>query len=353
MAWNEKILDKFADVLIKHSFERVDFRKEWETKRKRLLITYWPPAEPLAKVICQKIWKLGGNILLDLRPEWFERDFFKYASDKVIDAPASLYEKTKVQHAAARLVILSDENTKSLARIDHSKRARRAKASKSLQEMIMKMDEKGIYLLPWCITIFPTHAFAQDSDMSIDEFSNYLEKIMFLHKKDPIKFWKNEKLKQEKFIEKYLKNAKKLRIKHKDGSDLVMNVSNHLWIPCYGDENFPDGEIFNAPHKNSVSGTIKFLKLPQCDHGGPEVKGIVIKLKNGKVINYKAETGQSYLKNFFENNPEAKSIGEISFGLNPNVNFISKEILLDEKMGGAIHMAFGRAYKNHILKGSR
>jgi aminopeptidase len=43
------------------------------------------------------------------------------------------------------------------------------------------------------------------------------------------------------------------------------------------------------------------------------------------------------------NTDARKLIGEFAIGTNPHVKHFSKDILLDEKIGGTIHIALGRA----------
>ena len=74
-----------------------------------------------------------------------------------------------------------------------------------------------------------------------------------------------------------------------------------------------------------------------------------IRFEKGKIIKWDAEAGKDYLNEFLTKNPGGDYIGEVALGRHPRIDRISKQILLDEKMGGTVHFALGRAYQLHIL----
>jgi aminopeptidase len=345
----DPILEKWADVLLGYCFGGVDFAKAWKNGQKRLALVYEPLADDLVKIITEKVFEKGGNVFLDLIPSWFSYALYTKASDEVLAARPEA-ELKRLDHVAARLRILSTSNTKSLATIDPARRAMRAKASLPLMERGMQVDKEGNFLIPWCATLYPTPAFAQDSGMPFEEFRDYAYDAMLLNEEDPSKAWETVAEKQEKLKKEVLDSAKTVRIVDKeDETDLKMSVEGHRWIKSDGKRNFPSDEIFNAPRKDSVNGVITFPRLPQSYHGGPEVRDIRFVFKDGKLVEWKANVGQDYLDALFERHPDARYLGEIALGCHPKIQKISKNILYDEKIGGTVHIAFGRAYNLHVL----
>ncbi|UCH31390.1 MAG: aminopeptidase [Candidatus Bathyarchaeota archaeon] len=342
-------VERLADTLLDYSFEMVDFEKAWKRDKKRLWLRFKPPADELARVITEKIFEKGGNVFLDQEPSWKDFTFFTKASDDVLERKPD-FHLYKLEHSAARLVILSDSNTKALANVNPKRRTMWSKTLKPYSNAAMSVDEKGNFLTPWCGAIFPTEAYAQDMEMSLAECKEYIYKAMYLDEKNPAKEWKRVAKGQKKMLKEVLNKAHQLTIiDEADDTKLDMSVKGHRWIISDGHVNFPSDEIFNAPRKTSVNGVLEIPSLSQYDHGGPEVRGIKLEFRDGKVIKWEADVGKSYLDEFLTKNPGANYLGEIAFGRHPRINRISKQILLDEKMGGTLHFALGRAYKLHVL----
>jgi len=344
------LLEKWADVLLDYSLGTVDFAKAWKNGQKRLWLRYESPGDDLAKIIVGKIYEKGGNVFIEQWPTWFEYAFCTKASDEVLTSKPGLRLK-RLDYTAAYLRILSASNTRSLATVDPAKISMRATGEFPWVEKLLKVDEEGNFLIPWCSTLYPTPAYAQDVGMPLDEFRDYAYDIMLLNEKDPKKALEAFSERGKKLKKQVLDSAKTIRIVDKeDGTDLKMSVERHRWLVADGHVNFPDGEIFNAPRKDSVNGVITFPRLPQHYRGtGPEVSGIRYVFKDGKLVEWKAKVGQDYLDKFLEKQPEARFLGEVALGLHPKIQKISKQILYDEKIGGTVHIALGRAYHLHVL----
>jgi len=145
-----------------------------------------------------------------------------------------------------------------------------------------------------------------------------------------------------------LDKAAKIRIVGED-TDLTFNAKGRKWINGDGLKNMPDGEVFTTPLENSVNGKIRFT-FPGI-HIGREVEDISLAFKNGKIAKASAAKGEDLLKEIVKIKG-ADRIGEAAIGTNYGINRFTKNMLLDEKMGGTIHMALGMAYretggKNH------
>jgi aminopeptidase len=125
-------------------------------------------------------------------------------------------------------------------------------------------------------------------------------------------------------------------------TDLSFSIKGRRAIPCAGEYNMPDGEIFTAPVENSTEGTI-FYEFPAI-YGGREVSGIRLTFRKGKVVEASAEKNESILTEMLDADPGARVLGEFGIGANAGVTDFTRDILLDEKMGGTIHLAIGRSY---------
>lgn len=342
-------LEKLAHILVNYSLGEVDFAEAWKNGQKRLMITYEPPADELARLVTERVLDRGGNVFLDVVPSWYPYTFYTKASETVLKSRPEEALK-RLDHVAARLTVRSETNTRSMATVDPKRVATRNTAIKPYRDRAFEVDDGGNFIIPWCATLFPTEAYAQDMGMPYSEYRDYVWRVMLLDRDDPIKAWLAVAEKQEELKKNVLEGSRTVRIvDEEDETDLRMSVEGHRWITSEGKRNFPSDEIFSAPRKDSVQGIITYPKLPQYYRSGPEVSGIKLTFKDGKVVDWKAEVGQDYVDKFFKENPGATSLGEVALGLHPGIQRISKQILFDEKIGGTIHIAFGSAYRLHVL----
>jgi aminopeptidase len=106
--------------------------------------------------------------------------------------------------------------------------------------------------------------------------------------------------------------------------------------------NMPDGEIATAPVEESVEGSIYF-EFPGV-LGGRLMHDITLRWEKGMLVEARSSTNQDFLQAIVNTDAGAGRIGEFAIGTNPAVTHFCKDILLDEKMGGTIHIALGRAY---------
>lgn len=323
------IIRRFARVLVEHSLEI--------GKNDLFLIAGSTLTLPLMKEVYRQALQRGANPYVRIYDEDFNEIFFKYARDEQLRfiSPISEYEIRKID---ARLTILGPKNTKYLSNVDPKRQSLRGRATEKIHRIFLERSAKGE--LRWCLTLYPTNASAQDADMSLDEYEDFVCKAGYLNRKDPVKVWKDIGAWQERII-KILSSKKELRIVAKD-TDLRLRVDGRKWINCYGKENFPDGEIFTGPIENSADGYITY-SFPSF-HGGREVRDIYLEFKRGRVVKAKASKGEEFLKSMISMDRGASRIGEFSFGTNYAIKRYTNNTLFDEKIGGTIHIALGSGY---------
>ena len=104
----------------------------------------------------------------------------------------------------------------------------------------------------------------------------------------------------------------------------------------------PDGEFFTGPVEDSAEGEITF-HLP-ASYAGREVAGVRFRFEGGKVVDASAEKGEEFLIKMLDTDEGARRLGELGIGANYGIERFTKEILLDEKIGGTVHLAVGRSY---------
>lgn len=268
---------------------------------------------------------MGANLLLDRVSKGdIVTTFYKHANNEQLKNIPSIFDEI-IKWGDKFIRIVSYDNYSHTAGVDRAKIQVREKAVWTWIEKMLKRT--------WVLTYYPTEAMAQKSGMSTDDMRDFYFNSVFVDYK---KMQKNgEKL------EKMIDDADEIRIVG-EKTDLTMSVKGRLAENACGRVNLPDGEVFCAPIKNSVNGTIYF-DLPNS-RSGVDVIGALLEVKNGKVITASAEQGEEILLSALATDAGSKYFGELGLGLNYGIDRPMRNTLFDEKIGGTIHMALGSSY---------
>jgi len=234
--------------------------------------------------------------------------------------------------------IWAEENTRALSNVDPAQQQLRARALRPLRELFMKRAARRA--LRWVGTLYPTQGLAQEADMSLADFTDFVFRACKCDRDDPVAAWKEIGKRQERIV-KFLKGKKTVRLLAPD-TDLTLSVQGRTWENCAGSENMPDGEVFTGPVENATSGTVRFT-YPAV-HDGREVEDVRLTFQRGKVVQARAAKNEAYLHKMLDLDEGSRRLGELAFGLNEDIQRFTKNILFDEKIGGTVHMALGAAY---------
>jgi len=296
-----------------------------------------PLAEELTLAIYEEAVKAGAFVTIMNSVPGAEEIFYKYASEAQLDYVSPI-RKLIAETFDASLNIWSEHNTRSLSGIDGTRMARTAKAGAAVNKVFFDRAAKGE--LRWCLTVYPTHAMAQEADMSLGDYREFVYGAMMLNEDDPVAYWKKTGQEQKKWVE-WLKGHDKVVLKG-SSVDLSLSVKERVFIPCDGQLNFPDGEIFTGPVEDSVKGWIRF-KYPAIEYG-QEVTDIQLWFEDGKVVKESASKNQELLTAQLNTDAGSRTLGEFGIGVNCGITRFTKNMLFDEKMGGTIHLAVGAGY---------
>ncbi len=185
----------------------------------------------------------------------------------------------------------------------------------------------------WCLVRVPNASLAQQANVDEETITDMFFNACFLD-------WPNISLEWQRWAER-LNGGGHIRITGK-GTDLSFSIQGRKWEVADGHMNMPDGEIATAPVESTVNGHIYF-EFPGV-LGGRLMHDIRLSWENGKLVEATSSTNQDYLHAILNTDEGASRIGEFAIGTNPEVKHFCKDILLDEKIGGTIHIALGRAY---------
>jgi aminopeptidase len=294
-------------------------------------------AAPLVREVYRRVLAAGAHPLPRIGIEGMIENLMLDGSDAQLDwvNPA---RRDDIEEVDARVVIMAPSNTRSLTQVDAAKEARHHLALEPQRNRYLERSASGE--LRWVLTLFPTHAAAQDAGMSLSEFEDFVYGAGFLDSDDPVAEWERFGEQLER-VGSFLDGVSELRVVAED-TDLRVGVQGRKWIRSSGQENFPDGEVFTGPVETSVDGTIRFT-YPAIFQGR-EVDDVRLRFERGEVVEATASRGEDLLREMVAIDEGARRVGEFAFGLNEAVTEFTREILFDEKLGGTVHLALGTAY---------
>ena len=322
-------IEKLAYILLNHS---LSIKKD-----DLFVISGNEIASPLIKEVYRQAVDLGAHPYVKIGLDGLAEIFYKNASDDQLQYVSPI-DKFEFETVDARLAILSPLNTRSMTNIDPKKQAITSRAHQELHDLFLNRAANNE--LRWCVTQYPTNSAAQDADMSLEDYEDFIFKAAHVDEKDPVQYWEDLYQEQER-IKCLLESKKKIHV-IADDTDLTVIAKDRKWINCSGTENFPDGEIFTGPIENSAEGYISY-SYPGV-YGGRLVENIKLWFEKGKVVKADATTGKEFLNAMIDMDDGARFLGEFAFGLNYGIQKFTKNTLFDEKIGGTIHLALGSAY---------
>lgn len=206
---------------------------------------------------------------------------------------------------------------------------------KKIGEATIEEDDIRINQRRWVLLNYPSEFDAYKAKMPTDEFVNYAMDVMCVD-------YKKMKDAMEP-LKKLMEQTDKVHIVAPD-TDITFSIKDIAVVPCCGENNIPDGEIFTAPVKDSIQGTITF-NTP-CPYQGNIYTGVSLTYQDGKLVECHCNEDNDDLKKIFDTDLGARYVGEFSFGVNPKILNPMGDILYDEKILGSIHFTPGRAYQD-------
>ena len=323
-------LAKLADVLVTYSVG---------VSRDQVVRISGPPVgQPLVVELYRAVLAAGGHPLVRMAPEELEEVFLKHGSDEQLRF-VNPVQKFEYERIDASIGLWGEENTKALSNVDPKRIGVNQAARKPLLETFMKRSAEGT--LRWVGTQFPTQGAAQDAEMSLAEYEDFVFSAGKLDRPDPVAAWKAVSERQQRLTD-FLNGKRDYRVVGANGTDVTLSVAGMKWINCDGHHNFPDGEVFTGPVVDSVNGTIRF-SFPAVHHGR-EVDGVRLVFRNGKVVEASADKGEAFLISMLDTDGGSRFLGECAIGTNYDITRYTKNTLFDEKIGGTVHFALGAGY---------
>ncbi len=294
-------------------------------------------AVPLINEVARATLEAGGNYNVFLTHDDLNETFYQYANEAQINW-ISPFEPIVNEKANATIRIIGATNTRALTGTDPKKQAARGLSRRALSQNFMERSASGA--VRWSVVQFPCPAHAQEADMSLHDYENFVYAACYADQDDPVAKWQAVHAEQQKLVD-WLKGKRQVVVRGPN-IDLTLSIQDRTFINASGDRNMPDGEIFTGPVENSVNGWVRFT-YPGL-RGGMEVDGVEFKFENGKVTHATAKKNEEYLLTQLDSDEGSRYLGEFALGTNYGIQKFTKNILFDEKIGGTLHMAVGAGY---------
>jgi aminopeptidase len=321
----DKRLKKLAQVLVDYSIEAGE--------GEQVVVSGGAAAEPLIKEVYARLLDMGAIPIPQVALPGIQELFFEYAKEHHYERTPPIV-RSLYEGADAFISIMAPQNTRALAAVDPQKQQALSKRDKALQEVLLGKDR-------WALTLFPTNALAQESEMSFADYEEFVFEAMALNEENPVRYWREKAEEQARLIE-LLEQADEVRILG-PGTDLTLSVKGRTFLNGDGSHNMPCGEVFTGPVEDSANGEV-FFGIPVAV-AGREVFGVRLKFEEGRVVESSAEKGEEYLSAMLDADEGARYLGELGIGTNYGIPRATKNILFDEKLGGTVHLAVGRSYE--------
>ena len=232
------------------------------------------------------------------------------------------WQLDKYKNIDAFVSVFADENDSEYSDVPTEIKVMQARVAKPVSNLIV--NEKQ-----WVLLNYPTPALAQKAKMSLEAFEDFLLDVCLVDYSKMNKAMQNLKNLMEKTDQVHIVGP---------GTDLTFSIKGIPAVPCAGECNIPDGEVFTAPVRESVNGTIQY-NTPSPYHG--------------KIVNATADNDIEKLNEIFNTDEGAKFIGEFAIGVNPLIKHPMGDILFDEKIDGSFHFTPGQAYEGEADNGNR
>ena len=322
-------VEKLADILVNYSVavqpgDNVALLGYLETR-------------PLLVETYRQVIRAGGHPIVLWQDSAMQEIFFKEGNDAQLTNIAAPL-KHIIEHYDCLISLWGNDNTRNLANIDPAKMQLNSQAEGEISKIMMARSAAGD--VRWVGGMFPTPAYAQEADMSLSEYEDFVYGACYADKEDPVAEWNRIHDEQQVLID-WLEGKEQVRVKGPN-ADFTLSIAGRTFINSDGRHNMPSGEIFTSPVDDSANGWVRFT-YPAI-YAAREVEGIELKFENGRIVEATAKKNEAFLISVLDTDEGSRNLGEFAIGTNNGIQKFTKSILFDEKIGGSIHLAVGMAF---------
>jgi len=284
------------------------------------------PVEMLEALV-DKVYSVGGIPIVSQKSPRLVRKFLKGASEEAMKAIGDI-EMHKMKMAQAYIGMRGAYNITENSDVAADKMDLYNKHWWGPVHSEQRIDHTRWVVLRW-----PTPSMAQLAEMSTEAFEGFYFNTCTLD------YARMSRAMQP--LVDLMSRTDRVRIVS-PGTDLQFSIKGIPVIKCDGDRNLPDGEVYTAPVRDSVNGTIRYNT--RTSYLGKVYDNVSFRFKGGKIIEASSSDTAS-MNRVLDTDEGARYVGEFALGVNPYVKKAMLDTLFDEKISGSIHFTPGNAYK--------
>jgi len=292
---------------------------------------------PLVQEVVREVTLAGAHSTVQLASDALTETFARHANDEQL-LWASTMERLAAEEADVRISISTPANTRALAGLPPERAQRLQQGQRAFGETLMRRGADGS--MRSTLTNFPCSALAQEADMSLSEYEDFVYSATACDGDDPVAYWQQVHDRQQRLVD-WLRGHSQVVVRGPN-VDLTLSIAGRTFINSDGKRNMPSGEIFTGPVEDSVNGWIRF-DYPAI-FAGRSVEGVELRFVDGAVVEARADKEEEFLRRTLESDAGARFLGEFAVGTNDRIRRFTRSILYDEKIGGTIHVAVGAGY---------
>jgi aminopeptidase len=292
---------------------------------------------PLVEKVVENVLAVGGHPSVQLLADTLDEVMLRHASDEQLSW-LSPVDQMLAERVDARIMIRAPGNTRLLSGIAPERQRMQQNAQRPISQTYMQRAAEGTHRR--ALTVFPCDAYAQEADMSLREYADFIYAATYADQEDPVACWHSVHDWQQRLVD-WLAGKSQV-VARGPNVDLTLSIAGRSFINSDGKRNMPSGEVFTGPVEDSVEGWIKF-SYPAL-RGGREVDDIEFVFEQGRVVKASAGKNEAYLLSQLDSDDGSRYLGEFAIGTNDRIQRFTKNILFDEKIGGTLHVAIGAGY---------
>ena len=295
-------------------------------KGEKLLIEVTDSGIPLAQALIEEAYAAGGVPFLTVKNSNLQRSLIAGCNQAQIEQTAK-YEVARMLDMDAYISVRASENVSEMSDVPLEKmRIFQSYWSEPVHSKIRVPKTK------WCVMRYPNAAMSQLANMSTEAFEEFYFDVCTLD------YAKMEKAMTP--LVDLMQSTDKVHIKG-PGTDLSFSIKGIAAIKCAGECNIPDGEVYTAPVRNSINGTLSY-NCPAV-YQGVTYENIQFTFIDGKIVRATANNTEK-INQVLDTDEGARYIGEFALGVNPYILKPMKDTLFDEKICGSFHFTPGNCY---------